>query len=334
MTLRALQSFARLLAIMLPVGAVVAAPSLAMTDPVETAPPVGVAADAGAEILADEPAAEIIETIEDRYERMTVPVTIGGAGPFKFVVDTGAQATAVSQRVAQQLDLPSAGQATIVAMASRRAVEMVDMDGLGLASRIIDGIEAPVLLARNMGGDGIIGLDTLQSLRVLIDFPAQTITLVDADANIGRGGYEIVVRARRKLGQLIITDAKVDGVKTVLIIDTGAQSSIGNRALQKRLRNRAATPMTAIDVNGVLIEGDIGIARKVVLEDLALNDVAIAFADSPAFASLGLADTPALSLGMSHLAMFDRVAIDFAKRRIMFDVPRGAGWRQRIPGRF
>jgi len=29
-----------------------------------------------------------------------------------------------------------------------------------------------------------------------------------------------------------------------------------------------------------------------------------------------------LSLGMDHLRLFDRVAIDFSNRRVLFDVPR------------
>jgi hypothetical protein len=53
-----------------------------------------------------------------------------------------------------------------------------------------------------------------------------------------------------------------------------------------------------------------------------MRDVPIAYADAPAFAALGLKDKPVLSLGMQHLRMFDRVAIDFSKQRILFDVPR------------
>jgi hypothetical protein len=49
--------------------------------------------------------------------------------------------------------------------------------------------------------------------------------------------------------------------------------------------------------------------------------VALTFADTPAFAALGLEDKPVLSIGMQHLSLFDRVAIDFGQRRILFDVP-------------
>ena len=62
--------------------------------------------------------------------------------------------------------------------------------------------------------------------------------------------------------------------------------------------------------------------RTLTIEGLSLTNVPLTFADTPAFAALGLEDTPTLSLGMQHLALFDRVAIDFANRRVMFDVPR------------
>jgi len=52
--------------------------------------------------------------------------------------------------------------------------------------------------------------------------------------------------------------------------------------------------------------------------------VPITFADTPAFEALGLQDKPVLSLGMQHLRLFDRVAIDFTKRQILFDLPRRA----------
>ena len=44
----------------------------------------------------------------------------------------------------------------------------------------------------------------------------------------------------------------------------------------------------------------------------------------PAFEALGLNRKPALLLGMQDLRSFDRVAIDFSTRRILFDLPREA----------
>ena len=44
------------------------------------------------------------------------------------------------------------------------------------------------------------------------------------------------------------------------------------------------------------------------------------FADSPPFERLGLAERPAMLLGMANLRLFDRVLIDFPRRRVFFDL--------------
>ena len=268
------------------------------------------------------PATEILEIDEERNRRMTIPVTIGGSGPYNFMIDTGSQATAVTHHINQSLGLPSLGTAQLVGMASVRPVEVVEVNELVVGSHTIDNISAPVLNRNHLGADGIIGLDSLQNFRVLIDFRKETIALEDVTQKNSRSGFEIIVRARQKLGQLLITDALVEGVRATVIIDTGAQASLGNTALQNRIRAKRSQEIVTMDVNGVTMMGDLAYVRSLNIEGLSLRNVPLTFADAPAFEVLGLKDKPVLSLGMQHLKMFDRVAIDFAKQRILFDVPR------------
>lgn len=277
----------------------------------------------------DEPLGEIIDGAADRYNRMTVPVTIEGRGPFNFMIDTGSQATVVSRSLGDRLQLPSLGTATVVGMAASKRVELVRLDGLELASRMFDNLHVPLLEAQHMGADGILGLDSLQDLRVVIDFRAESIAVDDAKALGGDRGYEIVVRARNKKGRLIITDAEIDGIRTAVIIDTGSQGSIGNLALQRRLRARKMQDVTSTDVTGSEIKGRLDIARSLQLgrrgsRALMLNGLYVSYAASPAFAALGLLEKPALVLGVEDLRSFDRVAIDFAQRTVLFDLPSGS----------
>lgn len=265
---------------------------------------------------------DTIESVSDYYERMTVPVTIGGEGPFRFMIDTGAQATVVTRGLSDRLALKPLGQATVVGMASRRLVDLVELDGLEFATRTIDDLHAPLLEAHHIGADGILGLDSLQDLRVLIDFREGTIAVDDAEALGGNRGYEIVVRAKRKLGRLIIADADIDGVRTAVVIDTGAQGSLGNIALQQRLRAKKLEQIRSTDVHGVDLIADLDFADKLRIDEFELNNLPIAYADGPAFAALDLAKKPALILGMRDLRLFDRVAIDFSTRTVLFDLPR------------
>ncbi|MFZ1744219.1 MAG: retropepsin-like aspartic protease [Pontixanthobacter sp.] len=295
----------------------------------QPATPVDIPLAEAASLPDPEPAAstyddEIVAGETDYYERMTVPVTIEGKGPFRFMIDTGAQATVVTRGLTEQLDLQPIGSATLIAMGSSRPVQLFELNGLEFAQRVFDDISAPMLEARHVGADGILGLDSLQDLRVMIDFRDDSIAVNDSAALGGNRGFEIIVRARQKLGRLIITSAKIDGVSTAVVLDTGAQSSFGNSALRRRLRARNSEETTSTDVNGVATTGYRHYTKTLQIQEMQLNNLPITFAESPVFAALGLAEKPALILGMRDLRLFDRVAIDFASRMVLFDLPRGS----------
>ena len=274
----------------------------------------------------------------DRYERLTVAVMIDGKGPFRFFIDTGAQSTVVTNSVTDALKLEPNGSATLVAMGSSRTVETVELDGLEFADRSFSGLVTPLLQSQHIGADGILGLDSLQDLRVAMDFKEDRIAVADAEALGGNRGYDIIVRARNKLGRMIIADAKVDGIRTAVIIDTGAQYSFGNPALlkrmERRLRMRDRNELLTSDVHGQMMRSNLSRAREIVIGGATITQAQIGFADSPAFHALGYTDQPALILGMHNLALFERVAIDFSSRRILFDLPPDASSRSLLQKRF
>src|SRR5690606_41500470 len=98
------------------------------------------------------PDIEIIELEQERYRRMPGPATIGGEGPFRFMLDTGAQATVVSRDLAERLALFDRSPATLVGMASTRQVETTVIDDVTLGSRMFYIRRAPVLATANIGG--------------------------------------------------------------------------------------------------------------------------------------------------------------------------------------
>ncbi len=286
-------------------------------------------AEAIAPVLSD-PLTDVLALQEQRDRRLTLPVMIDGQGPFNFMIDTGSQATAVAREINAVLALPPAGRANLLGMASIRPVDLVTIERLDVGKHYVEGLSAPVLERENIGADGIIGLDSLQDFRVLIDFREPSIALQDMRAKRGkRDGFEIIVRARQQSGQLLITNALVEGISTTVIIDTGAQASLANPALRDKLRRKREAEVITTDVNGVDLVGHMALVRSLKIEALRLNNIPLTFADSPVFAALGLSDTPVLALGMQHLRLFDRVAIDFANSRILFDLPRDVTAAQR-----
>lgn len=267
-------------------------------------------------------ASEEIAGSSDRSNRMTVPVRVGRHDQFHFIVDTGSQRTVISNEVATRLALAPIEKRRIVGIAGTEIADTTVLGELALGRRSF--FDMPVLLfeAAHIGADGLIGTDSLQDQRVLIDFVNNSMTVSDARSQGGNSGFEIVVTARRRAGQLIVTQAEVDGVRTAIIIDTGSDTSIGNRALQRALGQRGTlTSAVLTSVTGQEVTVEIGFARKIGIGDVAIANAVIAYTDGPAFGALKLDNRPAMMLGMRELRLFRRIAIDFAQRKVLFDMP-------------
>ena len=280
---------------------------------------------AGQESTQPATTVDVLAIATDRYNRMTVAVRVADQGPFRFLIDTGAQNTVLSTKLAERLALRSNKKARLIGVAGVQDVDTVMIDQIDLGKRSFYGLLAPLLSGENIGADGILGLDSLQGQRVQVDFRQGLIAVDDAKALGGNRGFEIVVTARRSSGQLIVTNAVIDGIKVNVVIDTGAEYSIGNRALQNALtRQNGQGTMVLRSVTGQEITADLAVARNLKINDMNFVNVAIAYADAPPFAALGLAEKPALFLGMRDMRALDRIAIDFSTRRIYFDLPQGA----------
>lgn len=280
------------------------------------------AGQAGSQPASD---VDVIAIGRDHSGHMTVPVRLGDHGPFRFLIDTGSQNTVLSSALATTLQLAPTSRATLIGFAGSQQAATVVIDQLDLGRRSYYGLLAPLLDGADMGADGILGLDSLQGQRVLIDFRKGLIAVNDAKALGGNSGYEIVVTARRKSGQLIMAQARIDGVATSVVIDTGAETSVGNLALRNALAHRSKGETTVLhSVTGQQVTADMGLARKLDIGEVSFANVLIAYTDAPPFRALGLDQRPALFLGMRDLRALDRLAIDFSTRRIYFDLPKDA----------
>jgi len=273
------------------------------------------------------PDAEQIDISEDFRDRMTVPVSIEQQGPFDFIIDTASQRTILSKEIAGNLNLEIEDTVNVVALAGNTTVNTVYVPELTLGERSYGGLISPTFRATNIGADGVLGLDSLQGQRIVFDFLAKKISVDDINIKLkSRSRREIVVTAKRRSGQLIFTNAIISGIKVNVIIDTGGETSIGNKALQKRLRMRSSSlqQIKLVDVTGKSVDADYGIAQNLEIGRARFSQVPIAFSDIEPFKALKLEKKPAMFLGMNALRTFDRVAIDFANRKIYFLLPKEA----------
>lgn len=275
------------------------------------------------------PPEEVVTLAADRADRMTIPVNIGGRGPYPFVVDTGAERTVISRELAATLKLAGDGRARLHSMSGSGDVDTVIIPSLTVSgkSRATARIRAPALARRHLGAAGMIGLDSLQNSRVLLDFGRGTMTVSPSSApRPERDRDEIVVTARSRHGQLILVDASVGGKKVNAFIDTGSQISVGNLALQRRLLGRARKlePIELVSVTGGVTPAGYAVVKSMRISGVTFTDMPIAFADAAPFTRLGLADKPALLIGMDALRLFERVSVDFANKKVRFLLPGDA----------
>lgn len=270
--------------------------------------------------------------------RLTVPVAVGGNGPYNFIIDTGAERTVVSRELAGSLRLGASNPVIITSMTGRDKVDTVVVPQLSIKSiGEQHTIIAPALEARNLGALGLLGIDTLRNHQVTIDFEKGTMAVrpsVKRNAFSKRDRDEIVVTAKNVFGQLIVTDAYYDNTRIQVVLDTGSQVTMGNSALRKRVGRDAPRSQKILltSVTGDQTTADYTEVPNITVGQVRFGAMPVAFADVTPFERFGLVKRPALLLGMDALRSFRRVDIDFPNRQVRFLMPKEARAKETTTG--
>ena len=282
-------------------------------------PPIGPLGDSPPEQPAD------IRSGVDRDDRMTIPVTIGGQGPFHFVVDTGADRSVVADDVAGRLGYAPGPMILVHGIAGAEMTATVQAPTLMVGDLRLKGGNLPVTPRSRLGVDGMLGVDMLQNRRLVMDFKERTLRIgPSADFEHALKGQETVMRAMKRFGRLAVVDANADDVDVTAFVDTGAAISIGNMALETRLRaGKDGMPpeQATINLYGVTadtVTGSVRRVRRLSVGRLDFNDMPLVFCDLHLFELWGLSRTPAVLLGMDLMQRFASVELDYGQRAMRF----------------
>jgi len=265
-----------------------------------------------------EMAARLVDT------RMSIGVEVNGNGPFRFLVDSGADRSVIGVALARRLNLPASATVRLndVAGASDVATFLVDTLRVGDADTFA--VSAPGLPEQFLGAQGIIGVDALADRRIMMDFESNSITLEDATTPEKAEPGEIVVVGHRHHGQLILTEVRVGKLNVYALIDTGSDMTIGNYALLEKIAGDRHPPVhRAIVLNSVTGRSASAISillPHIEIGGLRIRNMPVAFADVAPFAQFGLADRPALLLGTDALKGLKRMSLDFRRYRVRFQL--------------
>jgi hypothetical protein len=177
----------------------------------------------------------------------------------------------------------------------------------------------PIVINALGGAEGILGTEGFEDKRIFIDFRNDLISIMrshDERAPVDA----IVIPIQQPGNRLLLVSAYVGGIKTQAIIDTGGQATIGNLALRNALmRRRMSQPPTIDKVTGAtndVQEGDGYAAPPIEFDRIRIQGAHVTFGDMHIFEHWGLADTPAMLIGMETLGLLDTLVIDYHRREI------------------
>lgn len=262
-------------------------------------------------------------------DRLTTVVSINGAGPYRFLVDTGAERSLIASEVAAELALPTRRQVMIQGIVEGQRGLLVGIESLRMGSLLCPALEVPVLPRAMLGVDGFLGLDVLDRHRVIFDFGAETLTVTRRQGFFSawfEGKNEAIVRTLGSSGRLRATNCKVNGVRASAFVDTGAEVSVCSPALYAALQSTASKleliggPVVLAGVTGGTVEG-LGLnVNNIDVGELHLAFTPLVVAPLEVFDIWGLKDQPALLFGMDCLQRFRKVTIDYGRKELRFEV--------------
>lgn len=271
--------------------------------------------------------------LENLLTRMGVRVNVGGRREPLFVIDTGAERTAISDRLAAELNLQPGPPVLVHGITAAEMVRTVELPRLDFSGRRFIRLTPPVFPFEVLGADGLLGLDVLSRFRLTLELRQRRVMLAPSGPDIvvrgiafGRASRvrnNIADTRSGRFGQLILTSVQVDGVDAVAFVDSGAQYSIGNlalmRAVDARVGPAARQPIRVYGVIGQSMMVDSGSVSSLRLARRELGATPLLFGDLHAFQVLNLIEQPALLLGADILTRFSRITLDYGQSRMVFD---------------
>jgi predicted aspartyl protease len=258
----------------------------------------------------------------DSFGRPVAPIFVNGEGPFRFIIDTGANRSVLSARLAQRLGLTPSTQGQVHSVFGVAPAPMVAVQSLQYANLNFPTTSLPVLDGSVLAGEhGLLGVDGMEGRRLMLDFERRCIEI---EPSIGARRLQgwAPLRGELRFGRLIVVRGRINGVRVNVLIDTGSDTSLANmalyRALESRVRRQRGAPSRAFTANTpVLLE------RAIIVRELELGEMEVAnfgayAGDFHVFELWEMLEEPTLLLGMDVLREARAMAIDYGRETVHF----------------
>ncbi len=261
----------------------------------------------------------VAPTRRDRIGRIWAPVYLNGQGPFRLVLDTGANRSVVTPAVAEALGPQVRTNSTVEVrgVTGIALAPVIRVSGMEVGDLVLDGVLLPVMPDVFGGAEGVLGNEGLRDKRIAIDFKRDSISIRRSKRERPGAGFETLPMTLLR-GHLLAIEVLVGSVRATAILDTGAPDSLGNAALLTALRRQARDdPSTAIV--GVTLDveyGDRMAVPTMQLRNVKIRGAVLTFSDVSIFRHWRMTSRPTIMLGMDVLGVLDEIIIDYRSRQM------------------
>ena len=262
----------------------------------------------------------------DRIGRIWAPVLINGKGPYRLVLDTGASRSAVTQRVVDDAGLKlRAKPVKLRGVTGTAIVGAVQAETLAFGELVVEDAIMPIVADAFGGADGVLGSEGMEDKRIEIQFLRDRINIARSRRAPAPAGFS-VVPFEYSVNRGMRVQVAVGPVRAIALIDTGAQSTVGNLALRAALARRR-DEIDAFDEAIIGVTEDVQQATRVripgiVAGELIVRNAEIMFSDLHILDHWRLNSKPALIIGMDVLGSLETLVIDYRRNELQVKTRR------------
>jgi predicted aspartyl protease len=265
-------------------------------------------------------------TQNDRAGRVVAPISVNGQGPFRFIVDTGANRSVLSARLAERLGLAPSAEGQVHSVYGVTPAPLVRAQTLTYDTLTLPTGDMPILSGPVLAGEhGLLGVDGMAGRRLLLDFRRGCIEIQPSrGATRLRGFGWTTIRGQMRFGHLVVVRGRAAGMTVNVLIDTGSDTSLANTALRRAIDTRRGRSTTFADrgntAGGAIVLDRALILPRISIGEMEAQDVTAFVGDYHIFSVWQMLDEPTVLLGMDVLTRADALAIDYGRGTVSFRI--------------